>query len=97
MFEPNGASPMWPVVYRLRGREEWAEERNLLLIRRKHLVGSFPDSADITSGFRYLIPGTIATRWSALDSLDRSLVHTPFKSIAGNVWVVAKKRQQTSG
>ena len=93
IFEPNGLSPVWPVVYRLRGVGRWEEEKNLRLIRYRFIADVLDGlGATYTSGFRYLIPGTLTTRFPVLDRIDKQLVSSPIGRVAGNVWFSAVKR-----
>jgi SAM-dependent methyltransferase len=94
LFEPNGTSPMWPVVFAIRGRKVWSAERNTFLIHARffdRVFGGLP-GAQVTRGWRYLVPGTIATRARALDRLDRKLVGIPgLRALSANVWYVVEK------
>lgn len=95
MFEPNGTSPMWPVVFTIRGRKVWNAERNTFLIRARFFDRLFRglDKNKTARGYRYLIPGTLATRSPLLDRLDRALVSVPgLRALAANVWYVVEKR-----
>src|SRR4051794_12641507 len=96
MFEPNGTSPMWPVVFAMRGRTFWRAERNTFLIRARFFDGLFGAlrGGRVTRGYRYLIPGTIATRSTALDRLDRAFVTVPgLRALSANVWYVVEKAE----
>jgi 2-polyprenyl-3-methyl-5-hydroxy-6-metoxy-1,4-benzoquinol methylase len=94
LFEPNGLSPVWPVLFRLRGAEVWEAERNTLLMRAPFLgrvLRSLP-GATVRQGYRYLVPGTVATRSALIDRLDRRLVAVPgLRGIACNLWFAAEK------
>ncbi len=95
LFEPNGTSPMWPVVFAARGRTFWRAERNTFLIHARffdRVFAALPGNTT-TRGYRYLIPGTIATRTPFLDRADRALVTVPgLRALSANLWYVVEKR-----
>jgi hypothetical protein len=76
----------------------WQAERNTFLIHARffdRVFGALP-GARITRGWRYLVPGTIATRATALDQLDRKLVDIPgLRALSANVWYVVEKPAST--
>lgn len=73
VFEPNGSCPAWPVLLRLRGKEHWHNERNVMLIRRRFLEKALErlPGARVQCVYRYVIPGALATRSRALDEIDK--------------------------
>jgi SAM-dependent methyltransferase len=101
VFEPNGSSPMWPVVLGLRGRRVWNAERNTFLIRRRFLdeVFSALPGARVRRGYRYLIPGTVATRAARLDELDRVITsrRSGVRAWSANLWYVVEKDHARPG
>ena len=94
VFEPNGRNPLWGPLFRLRGKKAWHSERNIRLMRPSNFdvaLGQLP-GANITSGFRYLIPGTFTVRSSTLDRMDRALVKVArLRSAAAFLWYVIEK------
>ncbi len=94
LFEPNGTSPMWPIVFAIRGRKVWRAERNTFLIHAGFFDRAFDRlrGARVTRGWRYLIPGTIATRAPMLDRIDRALVGVAgLRALSANLWYVVEK------
>jgi 2-polyprenyl-3-methyl-5-hydroxy-6-metoxy-1,4-benzoquinol methylase len=94
LFEPNGTSPMWPIVFAIRGRKVWRAERNTFLMHARFFDRTFRGlpGARSTRGYRYLVPGTVATRAAILDRVDRVLVGVPgLRALSANVWYVVEK------
>jgi SAM-dependent methyltransferase len=94
LFEPNSTSPMWPVVFAIRGRKVWIAERNTFLIHARFFDCVFGRlrGAQVTGGWRYLVPGTVVTRSPPLDRLDRTLTGVPsLRALAANLWCVVEK------
>ena len=88
IFEPNGTNPLWPVRFRIQGREIAHEERNIRLIRARFFdetLRALPN-ARVMRMYRYLIPGTIAVQSEMLGRIDSALTRIPgLRAVALNI------------